>query len=232
MHAHQQAATTPIRAVLFDLDGTMHDRSEAFRRWAAGFVAARMGAQDEQERHNAVEWLVAADEDGYCSRPEFAARIEVRFPDVVTEPVDEFVLSFQLALVSHVKLADGAEALLGVLAARSLPWGIVTNGSTRQQTRKIERLGLTGRASCVLISEAFGAKKPHPDIFLAAAQKLGVEARRTLFVGDHPQNDILGAQAVGMRTAWLRHGREWPKEHEGAPPDLTVDGLAELAVRL
>lgn len=223
---------TGVGAVLFDLDGTLHDRAEAFRIWATEFVAARLGSQVEGERQNAAEWLVAADMDGYCPRSEFAARVRARFPAAVAEPVDVFVDSFRAGLLSHVRLADGAEALLDALAARSVPGGIVTNGSTRQHTRKVERLGLSGRASCVLIPEEFGAKEPHPDVFLAAARKLDAEPRRTLFVGDHLQNDILGARAVGMKTAWLRLGREWPQEHTGARPDLIVDGLAEVVACL
>jgi HAD superfamily hydrolase (TIGR01509 family) len=220
--------TMGVDAVLFDLDDTLHDRSAAFCRWATEFVETRLRMPGTGERQSAVEWLIAADENGYCSRPEFAARVKARFPDIVSEPVEEFVLSFQLGLVSKIELAEGAELLLDALSARSVPWGIVTNGTTRQQTRKIARLGLADRAACVLISEAFGAKKPHAEIFLAAAQKIGAEPGSILFVGDHPVNDILGAQAAGMRTAWLRLGRDWPREHADTRPDLILEGLAEL----
>jgi len=216
-----------IEAVLFDLDDTLYDRSEAFRRWGAAFVAERLGLLEGAECAAALDWLAAADGNGYCPRPEFARAVLARFPQV-DQPVSEFVTAFRIGLVAAIVPDTATDRLLDTLARRAIPFGIVTNGSTEQQTRKIRHLGLAERAACVLISESFGRKKPSPDIFLAAAVQIGQSPERILFVGDHPDLDIAGAQAVGMKTAWVRRGREWPAECT-ISPDIAIDRLDELA---
>ena len=227
-----QGDRLPIGALLFDLDDTLCDRSDAFQRWATGFVESRLTSSGRTARDAARDWLIEVDEQGYCPRPEFGGRIRERFPVTMPESTPEFVVAFQKRLVSEMTLADGADALLNALVVAAIPWGIVTNGSTAQQTRKIDHLGFSGRTSCVFVSEAFRSKKPDPDIFLAAARDLGVPRDRTLFVGDHPFNDIVGARQADMRTAWIRRGRKWPPDRADARPDLVVNTLGELTAAL
>jgi len=216
-----------IDAVLFDLDDTLYDRGDAFRRWGTAFLKEQPGLSDASERDAALAWLVTADGNGYCPRPEFARAVLARFP-AVKQSIPEFVTAFRIGLVAAIVPEETTDLLLQALAANSLPFGIITNGSTEQQSRKIRHLGLAERAACILISESFGRKKPHPDIFLAAAAQIGQPADKILFVGDHPELDIAGAQAVGMKTAWMRRGREWPQASAIAPPDIVVHALDEL----
>jgi putative hydrolase of the HAD superfamily len=56
----------------------------------------------------------------------------------------------------------------------------------------------------VVVSEAVGVKKPDRQIFEAAQERLGVSATQSIFIGDHPQNDIVGPQALGMKAIWFR----------------------------
>jgi putative hydrolase of the HAD superfamily len=222
------ASPIPIDAILFDLDDTLHDRAEAFRRWAAGFVVARFEGTDDAVMREALAFLISADDHGHCLRPEFGAKVKAHFPLVVTESVDDFVAAFQLGIVAQMELADDVGRQLDRLDERQMPWGIVTNGATVQQTRKIVHLGLGGRPACLIISEAFGRHKPDREIFLAAADSLGTHPNRTLFVGDNVRNDILGAAQTGMLTAWMRCGREWPEELADTPPDFAIDAIGEL----
>jgi len=58
----------------------------------------------------------------------------------------------------------------------------------------------------------------------------GIETNEILFVGDNPYTDIIGAHGVGMKTAWIRMGRDSPGD---APhPDFIVDHVEELKVHL
>lgn len=78
------------------------------------------------------------------------------------------------------------------------------------------------------MSETVDLRKPDPRVFQLAATQIEVAPERILFVGDHPEVDIVGATAVGMQTAWLRRNRDWPPERAETPPTYTVDSLAEL----
>ena len=114
-----------------------------------------------------------------------------------------------------------------MLKAASIPFGIITNGSSRK-LRKLELLTLNQLTSCVFISQLFGCEKPDSAIFQAAAAALHVPPRKTLFVGDNPLNDIWGAHCVGMRTARLRRGRPWLLTLSLHVADMTIHSLQEI----
>jgi putative hydrolase of the HAD superfamily len=216
-----------VKAVLFDLDNTLHDRDAAFRRWAERFTAERLGlVSGTPPFTEAVEWLVSRDEGGYGDKPALFAELRRRH-GTLREGAEELAVAFHDALVRETRIDAGTRDLLHGLVAAGTPFGIVTNGSARQRG-KIEHLGLERLTSCVFISGVFGAKKPDPTIFLAAASHLGVVPGAVLFVGDHPENDIVGAKRVGMKTAWLRRGRSWPGTFADSLPDFRLNAVAEL----
>jgi HAD superfamily hydrolase (TIGR01549 family) len=112
--------------------------------------------------------------------------------------------------------------------SKSVAWGVVTNGDQFQH-QKAEATALDKKAPFVLASKIFGVNKPAPEVFMEAVRLLGIEGLHTeevLFVGDNPYTDIVGAHGVGMKTAWIRMGREYPSD---APtPDYVVDHVEEL----
>ena len=110
---------------------------------------------------------------------------------------------------------------LAAMAAR-LPLVSISNG-----TAELDRIGLDGHFRFSVSACDLGVAKPDAAIFLHACERLGIEPRNVLHVGDDPQDDIIGAHAAGMRAAWInRNGETW--QHAGQP-DLVVRDLAELA---
>jgi putative hydrolase of the HAD superfamily len=81
--------------------------------------------------------------------------------------------------------------------------GIISNGNTEQQTKKLCQTGIVERFSIIVVSEDVGVSKPKPDIFLSACRRAGVKAQQCNYVGDSLQNDVLAAKAVGMKSIWL-----------------------------
>lgn len=68
--------------------------------------------------------------------------------------------------------------------------GLITNGPSRAQWQKIERLGLRKYFDCVLVSGDLPWEKPDQNIFLEACKLLNVEARTCIMVGDKLETDI------------------------------------------
>ena len=107
--------------------------------------------------------------------------------------------------------------------------------------RVLERDGLAPYLDAVVISADLGRRKPVPAVFRSALEQLGAAAETTLFVGDDPQDDIEGAKAVGMRTAWVRPGTEAAldgghragpgprRRHHGGPGDRAPPGARGLS---
>ena len=83
----------------------------------------------------------------------------------------------------------------------------------------------------IVISEAVRAYKPHPLMFQRALEQLGLQPHEVLHVGDSDVDDVKGAQAAGLRVAWLnRAGRS--RRPDVPPSDFEVRDLTELAALL
>jgi putative hydrolase of the HAD superfamily len=78
----------------------------------------------------------------------------------------------------------------------------------------------------IVISEEAGVAKPSPEIFMRALNLLGAQPSETLFVGDNPVADVVGAQSAGIPAVWLRNARTWQEEH--LRPAREIDSLLEL----
>ena len=135
------------------------------------------------------------------------------------------------ALYSRPQLAAGAVELLGSLRARGLRLALVSNtgfspGSALREL--LADLGIAGFFTAQVYSDELRAWKPAPAMFDEAVFSLGVAAGESIFVGDTPESDILGAQSFGFRlTAQIGD-----KAVEGIQPSFSVGGLQELIAML
>jgi len=125
---------------------------------------------------------------------------------------------------------DGLFEVLAWLRSRDLKTGIVTNGRTTAQERKIAHLGLAELVDAVIVSEAVGIRKPDARIFEIALERLNVSPSEAWFVGDNPAADVLGAAAAGLTSVWFRRDAEWPDDFP--LPALRIMSLSGLVVLL
>jgi len=123
------------------------------------------------------------------------------------------------------RLYPGARELLAALRAGGLFVGLISNWSARLP-RLLRALGLEGAFDGVLCSALEGLEKPDPRLFRRALERAGVEAGAALHAGDHPERDVAGALAAGLRAVWVRHGPGL--ETAPAPPCPVVTSLAAL----
>jgi putative hydrolase of the HAD superfamily len=96
-----------------------------------------------------------------------------------------------------------AQALLESLRGRGLKTGVVANAwpePGRIIRADAEVYGLSHLLDTIVTSTDVGARKPEPEIFLAACRELDVDPAVTLFVGDSLESDVQGAANVGMTT--------------------------------
>ncbi len=108
--------------------------------------------------------------------------------------------------------------------ATGWPLASLTNGNA-----DLERIGIERHFHHHVCARDHGAAKPDPDIFLAAADLLGVAPGQILHVGDDPLMDMVGAREAGLRTAWINRERQpWPAMM-GPSPQLDLPDLAALA---
>jgi putative hydrolase of the HAD superfamily len=216
------------QAILFDLDDTLHHRHLAFKDWAQAFAQTYYAPDQSIEIAEMCRYLIEIDQHGYTPRDEYFQLVQQRYPFVQGSWI-ELTASYQQRVIDYIVLEDEIGMLLQQLKEQHVPIGIITNGETVQQKRKIAKLKLEQFTSCIFVSQEFGVAKPDPSIFLAAAHSLQLDPEQILFVGDNPVFDIWGAHQVGMKTVWIHHEtRSWPDDVSRAVADITVHAFADL----
>jgi FMN hydrolase / 5-amino-6-(5-phospho-D-ribitylamino)uracil phosphatase len=122
---------------------------------------------------------------------------------------------------NRVVLYEDALPALKALSAR-YPLVAVSNGNAQ-----LELVGLQSYFTASLSAKEFGASKPDPSIFAAAADALGVKAHEVLHIGDDAALDVIGALGADMQAVWLnREDKLWP--YEDAMPTAEVETLAAV----
>jgi putative hydrolase of the HAD superfamily len=185
-----------MRAVLFDLDGTLHDRASGLVAFARDQFTRLGNDRDQLERF--VSRFIALDANGKVWKSEVYSQLIKEF-ELQGSPAVEALVNEYLAFYPGfaVPMAD-AMYVLERLKARQIGVAIVTNGRSDLQRAVITVLGFDALVDAIVISEEAGFRKPQRDIFDMALVQLGVEAHQAIFVGDDPVADIEGAFNAGL----------------------------------
>jgi len=216
--------------VLFDLDGTLLDHDVA-QESAARSVHASQGLQaplgdfiagwKAAERRHYPRFL--SGEIGLEEQRRARLR-EVLDRNLSDEAADELFVGVLAAYEAAWSLFSDVLDCLGSLAGHRL--GVLTNGDSKQQRRKLGATGIAGRFSFVLVSGDCGHAKPGPEIFLRACRGLGVEPAEVTYVGDSYEIDAVAARGAGLRGVWLDRKGEKTAGHTGP----VISSLSELRV--
>jgi len=212
-----------IRAVLFDFDGTLHDRETCVRnciRDQFGRFADQLAPARVREFPALFNTL---DRRGYVPKVEVyeSMRLQLGFSLPLSQALTaDYFLSYTRFCVGFPNMVE----TLRLLRDRGLKLAIVTNASASFQKAAIQALRIEHMFCAIVISEAEDLRKPDRRIFDLTLRRLGVVPAEAVFVGDHPETDILGAQNAGMRAIWKRD------DYWGPCPfaDALIDELDEL----
>jgi putative hydrolase of the HAD superfamily len=219
---------SPLRAVLLDLDDTLTDRRATVRAYAHMLVD-ELGAHLQSKDVGAIaDELVRIDQNGYNRARAADIAASAMWSASPGEAIIAKHWSWGFAVCT--KARDDMQRAVDVFTREGLRLGVVTNGPTDKQRRKIESLGLNDRLGTLLISDEIGIAKPDERIFRRAAAELGVAPHECLFVGDNPEKDVHGAIAVGMRAVWFRAALPWPEHLQ--PAGEAVSSFADLLALL
>lgn len=216
-----------VQALLFDLDNTLMDRDQTFRSFSTAFVQEFLGHLNEEQADGVVEDMIVRDADGYRDKDGFFAELSEVLPWEKTVSAAEIREYYDETYIRHGAVMKHAVETLEYCRDRGYPLGLVTNGSRDIQYGKIDRLGLREYFHTIVISGEVGIWKPDPAIYQLALERLGAAAGNTVFIGDHPVNDIEGAALAGMRTVWLKRNHAWDDSLK-ARPVATIRELDEL----
>jgi phosphoglycolate phosphatase len=187
-----------VKAVLFDLDGTLIDSAPDL-----GAAADKMRVQ------RGLASLPLAD---YRPHAGAGARglLGVAFGITPESPDyealrEEFFQNYEQSLTQRTVVFDGVVELIQQLSVRQLPWGVVTNKMARFTEPLTRAMALFESAGAVVSGDTTPHSKPHPAPLLEAARRLGVVPEACLYVGDDVR-DITAGLAAKMGTVAASYG--------------------------
>ena len=232
-----------IKAVFFDLDGTLCDSDTAWD------IAERETFQLLREHYSEVSeetltkaWATVHQQlfqqlnAGKRSMAEVRdSRFRCLFKeldlpiDSVMEELSDFFCSRYL---TSLRLYDDVTVLEELHAYHV---GIITNGAhdehTDSQLSKVRHLGLSERIQSLTISGEIGIRKPRVKIFNVACERAGVSPKAAMFIGDTIQNDIVGANRAGMTSVFINRNADVliakRKETENLPKEERIEGILQ-----
>lgn len=206
LQSFRAALMPPARAVLFDLDDTLLDRRRSLSHYFAAH-AGRVGlsvAMADEFRARFFE-LEAA---GYAPRAPLFDQLSAEFPAAGSG--EALLNDWRTCAWEVCHYMEGATDVLAWCRTAGFRTAILTNGRADFQSPKLDRLRVAALVDHVIISGDEGIHKPDAELFRRVAERLDVAVSECVFVGDHPRNDIAGAEGAGMRAIWFERDIEWP----------------------
>lgn len=187
-----------VKAVLFDLDGTLIDSAPDL-----GAAADKMRLDRGMPSLPAAMYRPLA---GAGARGMLHIAFGIAPQDPTFESMrEEFFANYERCMTHNTYAFDGVPALLRTLEQHGLAWGVVTNKSERFTNPLIQSMPLFAKAAVVVSGDTTPHAKPHPAPLLEAAKRLGVDPRSCIYVGDD-ERDIVAGRAAGMRTVAASYG--------------------------
>lgn len=208
-----------VRAVVFDLDGTLAD-TERLSDLAWGAVLARRGYTATPSDFAALVGRTVA-----ANLAHFAARVDLGDPVRFRAEVREVFLGL---VATDLRLHEDAVTTLAVLASDGLPIAVATS-STREHATRVLAAGDLGRlVTTVVAAEDVEHHKPDPAPYREACRRLGVDPGFVTAVEDTPVG-AASARGAGAWTVAVRRAHAAPDLADHA--DVVVDRLSPAVLR-
>lgn len=208
-----------IKAVLFDFDETLQDRTKAFEGYMDTFMQDFLPDLSEEEKEKRKQDMVDTGNGGYVDREKWYQSLIDLWGWENAPAASELAYHYDAKFGFHNIIFDGSLPLLKELRKRGFKTGVITNGPTLVQQTKMEQSGLMPYCDIVVVSGDLPFAKPDVKIFEYTAEKLGLKTDECMYVGDHPVNDIAGAKLSGMQAIRMNWG--W-FENADLRPDVPV----------
>ncbi|WP_339217396.1 HAD-IA family hydrolase [Ornithinibacillus sp. FSL M8-0202] len=211
-----------IKAVLLDLDGTLLNRDASVQHFIGNQYERLIRPISNIAKETYCTRFIELDGKGYVWKDKVYQQLtqECKIDDISWQALlEDYIEEFHKSCVPFPNLL----IMLEMLKNESVKLGIITNGIGKFQMDNMKSLGIERYVDCILVSEWEGIKKPNPAIFQKALAKLNVSPHEAIYVGDHPENDVIGAKNVGMVGVWKKD-EAWTSEDA----DFVVEDLGEI----
>lgn len=231
-----------MQAVVFDVDDTLYDQQAPFRKAVKALVPQVLAA-DFHPLY--LRFRYYSDENfpkvmtGELTLVEMRNQriieslVDLDYPRLTTVEALRFQKLYEDEL-QQIQLHTDIAKTLDYLKARQIPIGIITNGPTDHQYKKIKQLQVENWVAQerIIISEATGYQKPEVEIFQIAQNLFGFTPAETLYVGDSFESDVAGCKKAGWQSLWFNHRLRQAPIAPAHLPDFEIQSFPQLLTTL
>lgn len=215
-----------FKAVLFDLDGTLLNRDQSVELFINKQYERLYKLLSHIPKEQYISRFIELDNHGYVWKDKVYQQLidEFKISSITWEELlQDYIEEFKHHCVAFPHIHE----MLEELKENKIALGMITNGYGQFQVANMKALDIEKYFDVILVSEWEGIKKPNPQIFRNALKKLNVEPSESVFIGDHPENDVKAAQNVGMKGIWKKDN-QWTC----VEADEIIDDYLELPLIL
>lgn len=215
-----------IKAVLFDFDETLQDRTLAFEGYMDAMLKRYFPDIDEKTAEQYKDDMVKTGNGGYVVRIDWYQALLEKWGCADRLSAQELAEHYDTTFGDHNVIFEHTVPLLKELKKRGLLVGVITNGPSYLQNHKMDESGLREYCDIVVVSGDLGIHKPDKGIFEITAERLGLKCEECVYVGDHPINDIQGALSSGMSAIRMNWG--WFKDKDLRSDVPVIDDIIDV----
>jgi putative hydrolase of the HAD superfamily len=211
-----------IKAVIFDLDNTLVDFMRVKRAAVSGAAEAMVDAGLKASKEEAIKRIFHMyDREGIEDQRVFDKMLANEYGEIDYRILAAGIVGYRRAKESAMVLYPYVRQTVIRLLRMNLKLGLVSDAPRMSVWTRLVTLGLDAFFDTVVSTEDTGKKKPDPAPFLRVLAKLEVKPEEAVMVGDWAERDMVGAKAIGMKTAFARYGDDFNTKDAGADVELT-----------
>ena len=210
-----------IKGVVFDLDNTLLDfmqmKEFAVKAAVKGMIEAGLLVDEDQSYR---EIIAIYEEFGWENQQVFDVFIEKQVGYVEHKFLAAGIVAYRRAREANLMAYPNVNKTLMALTKAGIKLGVVSDAPSREAWLRIYYLNLYHFFDVVITFDDSGERKPSEVPFKMSLEALQLEPKETIMVGDWPERDVVGAQQIGMKTAFARYGDTFGTVNSGADWDL------------
>ncbi|HIN02957.1 MAG TPA: HAD family hydrolase [Candidatus Marinimicrobia bacterium] len=210
-----------IKGVVFDLDNTLLDfmKMKEFAVKAAIKSMIEAGLEVDEEKSYS-EIISIYEQFGWENQKVFDVFLEKSIGHVDNKFLAAGIVAYRRAREANLMAYPNVNETLMALAKSAIKMGLVSDAPSREAWMRIYYLNLYHFFDVVITLDDSGERKPSAKPFQMALDRMGLRPEETVMIGDWPERDVVGAQQIGMKTAFARYGDTFGTLQSGADWDL------------
>ena len=210
-----------IKGVVFDLDNTLLDFMKMKELAVKAAIKSMIEAGLEVDEEKSYSEIISIYEQfGWENQKVFDVFLEKSIGHVDNKFLAAGIVAYRRAREANLMAYPNVNKTLMARAKSAIKMGLVSDAPSREAWMRIYYLNLYHFFDVVITLDDSGERKPSAKPFQMALDRMGLRPEETVMIGDWPERDVVGAQQIGMKTAFARYGDTFGTLQSGADWDL------------